>query len=140
MAVYNKPSVVSSPCDDGVFHCKPSDRVTPNSPPSWLKSYMVGDVRDEGEIFLRPLDPNKGYDWFRDSFAKFMEPADAEMVLRLYGLEPDADHAACRLFLRTLFGDCSFGIPQRNILQVSSLPETYGYHFDLVRQRLEFKF
>lgn len=71
-----------------------------------------------------------------DSFAKFMELADAEMVLRLYGLEPDADHAACRIFLRTLAGDCSFGIPQRRILQASSLPETYGYHFDLVNQQI----
>lgn len=131
-AVYNTPNVVSSPCEDGVFHIAPTDHGQHYDTPKWLKSYMVGDVGHEGEIFLKPLGKSKGYVWFKEQCTQFMSPENADFILSLYGLTPDSDYEARLEFMKTLIGDCSFGIPQRKDLQVSTLPATYGYHFDVV--------
>lgn len=65
---YASPNIVSSPCEDGVFHVWPTPRIVHHAPPKWLKSYMVGDVRHEIQIFVKPMDESEDFRWFKDHF------------------------------------------------------------------------
>lgn len=131
-AIYGVPNVASSPCGDGVFHLAPTDPEKYHTPPSWLKTLMIGDVRDEGEIFIMPMNETKDYAWFMDHLCREMSAESAKWILDLYDLTPESDLVARINFMKTMFGEVSFGYPQRRTLQASTLPESYGYHFDLV--------
>ena len=130
--IYGSTVTVSSPCDDGVFHETCPGWNTHISPPSWLKSYMVGDVAEEAEIFLDVLPDDRNYHWMKNSFARFMPLEDVEIIFHLYGLRADADKAALEKFFKDITADVIFGIPQREDLKASKIPESYGYHFDVV--------
>lgn len=47
------PSGVGNPCFDGWFYAHDPKVVT--EVPDWLKSFLIGDVRDEGVIFVANL-------------------------------------------------------------------------------------
>ena len=132
--IYYGKGVMPSPCEDGVFHTTPPTLDSFLPPPNWLKSYMAGNVRDEGQIFVGHLTKPKEYHWLKDCYCQYMTAADAEFVLELYGLKPNADHSRCLRFVSEMFGDYKFGIPLRkNLEHASSTTKSYGYHFDLVR-------
>lgn len=131
-AIYAVPNVASSPCDDGVFHLAPTDPEKYYTLPTWLKSYMVGDVRDEGEIFIMPMEESRDYTWFMGHLCREMSTEDAAWILSLYDITPESDLVTRISLMKTLFGEISFGYPQRRTLQACSLPVSYGYHFDLV--------
>lgn len=134
--VYHSPNVISCPCDDGVFHISPStfEDYKYYDVPKWLKSYWVGDVGHEGEIFVGPMGPNRNYEFFKESLSKHMDSSDAEWILDLYGLRPDSTADTCDMIMKRLFADCAFGIHQRKNLQASTLADSYGYHFDVVSE------
>lgn len=133
-AVYDTPNTVSSACEDGVFHIAPSTFEDGGYPdvPKWLKSYWVGDVGSEGEIFINNFGPENDYEFFKISLSKHMDPSVAEWILGLYGMKPDSSYETRKEITKRLFADCMFGIHQRKNLQASTLPQTYGYHFDVV--------
>jgi carboxylesterase type B len=52
-AIQRVPSGTGNPCDDGWFYANSPNEVT--EAPEWLKSFMIGDVHDEGVIFVANL-------------------------------------------------------------------------------------
>lgn len=133
--IYTTLVSISSLCNDGWFF---EDGFEHNAlkifnPPSWLKSFMLGETQDEGLIFREEL-------WKEDiktitrHLEKNLEPEAVQRVKQLYGLHDEINHSEKMRILEELCGDLFFRIP--NILQADSLYNNrcevpaYLYHFD----------
>ena len=118
-----------NPCDDGVFHAKPPSFDGISSPPSWLRSFMIGDVYHEGMIFTGTL---KDYD-YADLHGRLGTRVSEDMactILALYDIHPSTPVTDIQLRWQDVAGDALFKVPNRLILQRSKIQQSYGYHFD----------
>ncbi|KXJ87449.1 Alpha/Beta hydrolase protein, partial [Microdochium bolleyi] len=148
--------VIMNATVDGWFHSPQlvSDAELLDSPeslfrwraPQWLKSLMIGDVRQEGLIFRGKLmNPERGYAWYRDVLAEHVGGAAvADTILKeKYGAKEDSAAGSAELAgpLTDICGDVFFKIPTIVMADTASRrasgghpagtgPAVYGYHFD----------
>lgn len=121
-----------NPCLDGWFHS--GDPLEPHEPPSWLKSYMLGDVYHEGIIFhLNLLEDD--YDFIRSTL---IDSVGDEMyvneLLRLYGISPETPQHLLLDRFEHMAGDAVFKIPNfvtaKLCTRLQQEGSFFGYHFD----------
>ncbi|CAK7207922.1 hypothetical protein SEUCBS139899_010737 [Sporothrix eucalyptigena] len=117
-------------CNDGWFFSQPpaADKIA--SPPAWLKSYMVGNVKDEAMIFRHTLEV-ADFALLRNTMTKHMSPSAVDRVLSLYGIVPDVPKSQFVVRVERMATDCLFHVQDRIHLRRSQVP-SYGYHFDQV--------
>ncbi|KAM0544373.1 hypothetical protein ACHAPJ_011832 [Fusarium lateritium] len=77
-----------NPCIDGVFHSDAPAFDKISSPPSWLQSYMVGDVLDEGMIFHGSFGEDT-YDSIHTGLSSYLGAENTNTILDLYDITPD---------------------------------------------------
>lgn len=118
-----------NPCDDGVFHESPPSFNTITTPPTWLKSFMIGDVYDEAMIFRTTIDKDD-YNTFETGVSKFLSPEHTKVVLDSYGISKGMETNELRLRFEDLASDVIFKTQDFVTVHRSKVPQTYGYHFD----------
>ncbi|KAH8649974.1 Alpha/Beta hydrolase protein [Xylariales sp. PMI_506] len=120
-----------NPCDDGVFHAKSPQFRDLESPPAWLKGYMVGDTYDEGVIF-RGSFMEDDYDSVRVRFEAALGVEKTQTILDLYGVTPNLVRLQFLEAMEVMAGDAIFKLHNWVGARRSTVPQTFGYHFDQV--------
>ncbi|KAJ4256866.1 hypothetical protein NW762_008962 [Fusarium torreyae] len=118
-----------NPCSDGWFHSSPPAPSQIVSPPTWLKSYMVGDVRHEAMIF-RMIVAYESYGSVKASMTKFLSGADTNTILEQYDIRPETPAQQIPTRLEEMATDSLFKIQNRIHVSVSRVPKTFGFHLD----------
>ncbi|KAH7021886.1 Alpha/Beta hydrolase protein [Ilyonectria destructans] len=116
-------------CNDGWFHNSPPSTSSISSPPDWLKSYMVGDVKDEAIIF-RSVVADETYDTLRTSMARFLNDAETDAILAKYDIYPGLPTEHLPLKFEDMASDSLFKIQNRIHISVSGVPKRFGFHMD----------
>lgn len=81
-AIQNVPAGTGNPCDDGWFYARSPNDVS--KAPEWLKSLLIGDVHDEGVLFVVNLQHDT-YDTVRSTLlARVSNEKFVDTVLDLY--------------------------------------------------------
>ncbi|KAH7014278.1 Alpha/Beta hydrolase protein [Microdochium trichocladiopsis] len=140
--------VVMNLCADGWFHSPAifskeqllnNPVLTKWTPPKWLKSLMVGDVRQEGLIWRGKLmNRDRGYDWYHNVLSQHVGSDDlaTTILAEKYGAKKESPAGSEELSvpLENLCADVLFKIPVINMAdkasQAAHSPAVYGYHFD----------
>lgn len=117
------------PCADGWFHAKAPKWTDIGDQPSFLKSYMVGDVYVEGIVMRGNID-GKTYDDLHACLAKWIGEENTTIILADYGIHPTTEPADVSRLFEDLSGDAMFKVPNWLYAHRSTIPKTYGYHFD----------
>lgn len=121
-----------NPCLDGWFYAHDPQELT--EAPSWVKSFMLGDVHDEGVIFILSL-RNDTYDTVR---ATLMEHVQDESFLNTvfneYDITPDLEqdiliNRVCAMAADAVFKIENYqtGIVNKHLREEGAL---FKYHFD----------
>ncbi|KAH7022029.1 Alpha/Beta hydrolase protein [Ilyonectria destructans] len=118
-----------NPCDDGVFHAAPPSFNTIASPPDWLKSYMVGDVYDEGMIFYESFCEDD-FSSVRTQMATRLGLDITDAILELYGITADLPKSEFVKQMEVMAGDSTFKAHNWIAAHRSQVQQTFGYHFD----------
>lgn len=126
-----------NPCDDGVLLGPTSNTETMlsrptfdnyQSPPSWLKSFMLGDVKDEGVIFR--LNQPYTFDMIINGLERYMASDDVQKVISLYGLTSKLEPQQLRDVFEEMASDTIFKAENYVMAHRSKIPQTFAYHFD----------
>ncbi|KAH7133785.1 Alpha/Beta hydrolase protein [Dactylonectria macrodidyma] len=120
-----------SPCNDGVFHAMPPSFNAIASPPSWLKSYMVGDVYDEGMIFYESFCEDD-YSSVHARMAARLGTEVTDEILALYEITPDLPKKEFVRLMEVMSGDTTFKTHNWVAAHRSQVERTFGYHFDQI--------
>ncbi|KAF4966917.1 hypothetical protein FSARC_5450 [Fusarium sarcochroum] len=120
-----------NPCSDAWFHASPPASSRISSPPDWLKSYMVGDVRHEGMVF-RMIVADETYESVKASMVKFLSDDEANTILELYDICPETPAGQVPFKLEEMATDSLFKVQNRIHASVSRIPKTFGFHLDQV--------
>lgn len=123
----------ANPCADGWYHAQVPSLGAGGivSPPAWLRSYMVGDVRDEAMIFRGALD-DQDYASILAHFSGFMDEEDAVDVLGRYGIAADISHEVLECRFEEMATDAIFWVQTYLHAHASRVERTYAYHVDQV--------
>ncbi|CAG8347073.1 unnamed protein product [Penicillium salamii] len=116
-------------CDDGWYYSKPPSFSDLESPPSWLKSFMVGDCRDEGLIYRENIAEDT-YEDFHSTLGQYIGEQNATAVLEMYDIYPSLEAQDVRLRMEELLGDVNFKILNWMVARQSTIPATFAYHYD----------
>jgi len=82
------PAGTGNPCDDGWFYAHSPNEVTES--PDWLKSFLLGDVHDEGVVFVENLQHDT-YETVRSTLLEHIPNGTfVDTVLELYHIHPGA--------------------------------------------------
>lgn len=131
-------SGTGNPCIDGDFYAQNPLDIHPA--PSWLESYMIGDVYHEGVIFhLNVMDDD--YAFLRSTLLKHIkDEATTDTILELYGLNPTLSQEQLTHRFEHMCGDAIFKIPNyltgRCNTRLQRQGKLFLYHFDQ-RSRLQ---
>lgn len=131
-SIFGVPSGTGNPCLDGWFYEKDPREV--HSAPSWLKSYMVGDVYHEGVIFHLNIMEDQFESW-RDIFLRHIaDEVLVNQIFDLYGLSANLTQAELLEKFEYMAGDAIFRIPNyltaiRNET-IANSGSLFLYHFD----------
>ncbi|KAH7401387.1 Alpha/Beta hydrolase protein [Pyrenochaeta sp. MPI-SDFR-AT-0127] len=128
-AIEGSVFATGNPCDDGWFHARKPLVSEISSPPEWLQSYMIGDVKDEAMIFRGVLD-DQDYGSICSHISRFMTVDQASEILSLYGLHSNLAHDQLEQRFEEMAGDGIFKIQTRIHARVSQVKQTYAYHVD----------
>lgn len=120
-----------NPCDDGWYHSQPPSVETISSPPSWLQSYMIGDVLDEAMIFHGAMD-DQNYNSILSHLTKFMDEEKAVEILDLYEIHSELPHDQLTRRFHDMAGDGVFKLHTVVHAHASKVSQTYAYHVDQV--------
>lgn len=130
--VHGVPASTGNPCLDGWFHR--GDPLEPHEAPSWLKSYMLGDVYHEGIIFhpnLMEDDYNFIHSTISDSIG---DERVTKEILELYEIFPDTPPHLLLERFEHMAGDAIFKIPNFVTANICTRLQAEGsffkYHFD----------
>lgn len=131
-AIEGGMGATANPCADGWYHAQPPSLeaggiVSP--PPSWLRAYMVGDVRDEAMIFRGALD-DQDYASVLGHFAGFMDEGDAVDLLLRYGISADISHEVLERRFEAMATDAIFWVQTYLHAHASRVERTYAYYVD----------
>ncbi|KAJ5279784.1 acetylcholinesterase [Penicillium angulare] len=126
------PAGTGNPCLDGWFYAHDPQQLT--EAPAWLKSFMVGDVHDEGVIFIMNL-MKDSYGSVRNTIMKQVgDEKFVDAVFQEYEITSDLPHK--ELIERVCFmaADCVFkkenyetAIVNKRLRDEGAL---FKYHFD----------
>ncbi|KAB2568565.1 Para-nitrobenzyl esterase [Lasiodiplodia theobromae] len=136
-AIEGGMGATANPCADGWYHAQPpsldnTGGVGIVSPPSWLRSYMVGDVRHEAMIFRGALD-DQDYASILGHFSSFMDEKDAVDVLQRYGISAaDISHEELECRFEEMATEALFWLQTYLHAHASRVERTYAYHVDQV--------
>ncbi|KAF4552159.1 Carboxylesterase-like protein 2 [Elsinoe fawcettii] len=120
-----------NPCYDDWFFDTPPLTSTIRSPPAWLNSYMIGDVKDEAMIFRIALD-DISYSDLHTTLSKHLPSALPEAMLALYDIIPSTSTPELIRNFQSMATEILFTLPNWRHANVSNIPKTYLYHFDQV--------
>ena len=107
--------VTSNPCDDGEYHLTKPRRDNIESPPPWLKSYMVGDVLDEAIIFRTQIDKDD-YAFLRQRILQYIPQQETDKILGLYDITASTRQADVARGIEDMAGDVTDGVFDQVIL------------------------
>lgn len=119
------------PCDDGVFLPFKTTVDTISTPPPWVKSFMIGDVRDEG-VILRDKLKNHDYSLIVRVMSETIPEEDVKWILKLWELTDDTPREQVPIIFERICEDAVFNIQNWLAAHRSKNPQTYAYHFDQV--------
>lgn len=125
-------SGTGNPCLDGWFY--QADPLQIHAAPSWLKSYMIGDVYHEGVIFhLNIMDDT--YDLWRKTFLQHIsDPMIVDKILELYDIRSTTAQEILVQNFEHMAGDAIFRIPNcvtaRYNQELARQDQLFLYHFD----------
>ncbi|KAI5294113.1 hypothetical protein KEM52_004686 [Ascosphaera acerosa] len=117
------------PCADGWFHASPPSWKSIGDQPSFLKGYMVGDVFVEGIVMRGNVD-DTDYNDIHGILAKWIGAENATIVLTDYDITPETPATDMHKRFEDIAGDVLFKTPNWLYTHRSTIPKTYGYHFD----------
>ena len=126
------PAGTGNPCLDGWFYAHDPQELT--EAPSWVKSFMFGDVHDEGVIFILNL-RNDTYDAVRATLMKHVQDRSfLNSVFNEYGIAPGLAQHELLKRVCTMAADAVFkienyqtGIVNKRLRDEGAL---FKYHFD----------
>ncbi|KAK0647497.1 Para-nitrobenzyl esterase [Lasiodiplodia hormozganensis] len=132
-AIEGSMGATANPCADGWYHAPPPSLEAGGivSPPAWLRSYMVGDVRDEAMIFRGALD-DQDYASILAHFSGFMDEKDAVDTLLQYDISADISHEMLERRFEEMATDAIFWLQTYLHAHASRVKRTYAYHVDQV--------
>lgn len=125
-------SGTGNPCLDNHFYA--ADPLQIHAAPSWLRSYMVGDVYHEGVIFHLNIETDT-YDLWRNIFQQHAkDPLVVDRILELYDIHASCSQETLVQNFEHMAGDFIFRIPNyvtalhnKHLAQDGQL---FLYHFD----------
>lgn len=126
------PSGTGNPCLDGWFYAHNPMEVT--EAPGWLKSFLIGDVRDEGILFVENL-KHDTYDTVRSTILEHVHNETfVDSVLEEYDIHPgvtghDLIQRACDMGADTFFKIQNYAtaLVNQHLQKENALVK---YHFD----------
>ncbi|KAJ5656040.1 Alpha/Beta hydrolase protein [Penicillium longicatenatum] len=126
------PAGTGNPCLDGWFYAHDPQVLTES--PTWVKSFMFGDVHDEGIIFILNLRKDT-YNTVRATLMKHVQDEDfLNSVFSEYGISPDLTQNVLLERVCTMAADAVFkiknyqsGIVNNRLREEGAL---FEYHFD----------
>lgn len=126
---------IPSLCNDGWFW-ENKDGYSPfelSAPPSWLKSFMTGETRDEGMIFRDEI-WRETPDLIRERLQKRLDAAAVQDVIKLYDFHENVTYAEKNRILEDMAGDVYMRIPNVAIgdacVNLNTPVPSFFYHFD----------
>ncbi|KAJ5677859.1 alpha/beta-hydrolase [Penicillium maclennaniae] len=121
-----------NPCDDGWFYARSPNDVS--KAPTWLKSFLIGDVHDEGVVFTENLQKDT-YDTVRSTMiTHVLNKTFVDKVLKLYHIhagvtEKDLINRVCNMGADAVFKIQNYEttLVNRRLQEEKALVK---YHFD----------
>jgi carboxylesterase type B len=134
------PSGTGNPCNDGWFYASEPRLQCKTEVPSWLKSFMIGDVRDEGVIFTTNV-MNDTYETVQQTLLEsIQDEAYVDRILHEYGITQNTSGPDLVDKVSILGGEAVFKIQNYLIANVNKRlgdeKAISKYHFDQ-RSRLD---
>lgn len=126
------PSGTGNPCLDGWFYAHDPQQLT--EAPKWMKSFMVGDVHDEGIIFVMNLMKDT-YDSIRNTIMEQVGDSNfVDGVFKEYGVTSDLPHKELLERVCYMAADAVFKKENHETAIVNKRLRNEGalfkYHFD----------
>lgn len=134
------PSGTGNPCNDGWFYAFDPGLQSTTEAPGWLKSFMIGDVHDEGVIFILNL-MNDTYETVRQTLLESIQnEAYVDKILLEYGIRQnttglDLVGKVCNMGGEAVFKIQNYMTANAN-KRLQNEKAMFKYHFDQ-RSRLE---
>ncbi|KAJ5689874.1 alpha/beta-hydrolase [Penicillium macrosclerotiorum] len=132
-------SGTGNPCDDGWFYASEPQLQAKSELPNWLESLLIGDVHDEGVIFILNLE-NSTYETIRETLLRHVNQVFVDNVLKEYNITPGISKTELIARVSNMGADAVFRIPNwetananKRLLEKNAL---FKYHFDQ-RSRFE---
>lgn len=131
-SIFGVPSGTGNPCIDGWFYEKDPRNIQPA--PSWLQSYIIGDVYHEGVIFRLNIIEDQ-FELWRSVFSKhIMDEVLVDQIFGLYGLSTSLPRAELLERFELMAGDAIFRLPNYSTAicneRLASSDSLFLYHFD----------
>ncbi|CEJ58900.1 hypothetical protein PMG11_07543 [Penicillium brasilianum] len=134
------PSGVGNPCNDGWFYASDPRRQSQAEAPAWLKSFMIGDVHDEGVIFTMNV-MNDTYETVRQTLLESIQnELYVDRILLEYGITQNTSGLDLNQKICDMGGEAVFKIQNYLTANVNKRMRDekaiFKYHFDQ-RSRLD---
>lgn len=128
------PSGTGNPCNDGWFYAFDPQLQSKTEAPSWLQSFMIGDVHDEGVIFTMNV-MNETYETVRQTLLESIQnEVYVDRILFEYGITRNTSGPTLVDKVCTMGGEAVFKIQNYLTANVNKRlrqeKAIFKYHFD----------
>jgi carboxylesterase type B len=128
------PSGNGNPCNDGWFYAFDPQLQSKTEAPSWLQSFMIGDVHDEGVIFTMNV-MNETYETVRQTLLESIQnDVYVDRILFEYGITRNTSGPTLVEKVCTIGGEAVFKIQNYLTANVNKRlrqeKAIFKYHFD----------